>query len=178
MTKFLFTFSVLFVLLLGVSSTLVQSQRELGVRPTDSGGPLMPEQAAYDIKSYDLDLRINPTEQSIKGALTAQALIVHPTAWFVLDLDPPLTVDSVTLMNPTGKPQTLTFERRAGKVWIAFHILNSQARTSVCVSLTVASRESHHVRHGRAVLFGAKLQMVSPGSGSLVRAMALISGSP
>lgn len=119
-TKSIFGFMVIFVLLLGVSSTSVHAQRELGVRPTDSGGPLMPEQAAYDIKSYDLDLRINPAEQSIKGVLTAQALIVHPTAWFVLDLDPPLTVDSVALVNPAGNSQALSFERRAGKLWIAF----------------------------------------------------------
>ena len=105
MAKPFVEFTVIFVLLLGGSFTFVQAQRDVGVRPTDSGGPLMPEQAAYDIKSYDLDLRINPTEQSIKGVLTAQALIVHPTAWFVLDLDPPLTVDSVALLNPTGNPQ-------------------------------------------------------------------------
>lgn len=120
MTRFLYRFTVLFVVLLGVGPFPVRSQRELGVRPTDSGGPLMPEQAAYDIKSYDLDLHINPTEQSIKGALTAQALIVHPTAWFVLDLDPPLTVDSVTLVNPGGGSQALNFERRTGKLWIGF----------------------------------------------------------
>jgi hypothetical protein len=30
------------------------AQRDLGVRPTDSGGVLMPEQAAYDVKHYDL----------------------------------------------------------------------------------------------------------------------------
>ncbi|MFN2510484.1 MAG: M1 family metallopeptidase [Pyrinomonadaceae bacterium] len=119
MTKSLFGFTAIFVLLLA-GSTFVHAQRDVGVRPTDSGGPLMPEQAAYDIKSYDLDLRINPTEQSIKGVMTAQALIVHPTAWFVLDLDPPLTVDSVALENSTGNPEALSFERRAGKLWIAF----------------------------------------------------------
>jgi aminopeptidase N len=121
MTKFLVKFTTLFLLLLlGTTSSSVQSQRELGTRPTDSGGPLMPEQAAFDIKSYDLDLRIDPAEQSIKGSLTAQALIVHPTAWFVLDLDPPLTVDSVALLNAAASPEPLNFERRAGKLWIAF----------------------------------------------------------
>src|SRR5687767_7933850 len=120
MTKSFLGFTVIFVLLLGGSFTFVQAQRDVGVRPTDSGGPLMPEQAAYDIKSYDLDMRVNPSEQSIKGMLTAQALIVHPTAWFVLDLDPPLTVDSVALVNSTSNPQALSFERRAGKLWIAF----------------------------------------------------------
>ncbi len=120
MTKSLFGFTLIFALLLGGSFKFVQAQRDVGVRPTDSGGPLVPEQAAYDIKSYDLDLQINPAEQSIKGVLTAQALIVHPTVWFVLDLDPSLTVDSVALVDPTGSPQALSFERRAGKIWISF----------------------------------------------------------
>ncbi len=119
MTKTFLRLTVLLLLLLG-TFTFVHAQRDLGVRPTDSGGPLMPEQAAYDIKSYDLDLHINPVEQSIKGMLTAEALIVHPTAWFVLDLDPSLTVDSVALVNSSGNPQALNFERRAGKLWIAF----------------------------------------------------------
>ena len=99
--------------------TSSSAQRELGVRGGSSGGPLMPEQAAYDVKSYDLDLRIDPDAQTIKGALTAHALVVAPLDWFVLDLDPPLTVDSVNLVNATGKSlQQLTFERRGGQLWI------------------------------------------------------------
>lgn len=81
----------------------------------------MPEQAAYDVKSYDLALSVNPHEQSIKGVLTAHALIVNPTKWFVLDLDTPLVVDSVALVNAKGKRiQALKFERRETKVWIDF----------------------------------------------------------
>ena len=83
----------------------------------------MPEQATYDVKSYDLDLRVNPGDQSIKGALTAYAQIVHPTNWFVLDLDPPLTVDSVALIDPArNTQQPLKFERRESKLWIAFQM--------------------------------------------------------
>jgi len=97
------------------------AQRELGVRGTSSGGPLMPEQAAYDVKSYDLDLRIDPDTQTIKGALTAHARILSPLDWFVLDLDPPLVVDSVTMVNADGKSlEPLRFERREAKLWIAF----------------------------------------------------------
>jgi aminopeptidase N len=119
MTTLFIRFTILCVLFSGSAATLVHSQRDLGVRPTDSGGPLMPEQAAYDIKSYDLDLHVNPAGQSIKGVLTAEASIVHATDWFVLDLDPPLTVDAVALINATGREE-LRFERRAGKLWIAF----------------------------------------------------------
>ncbi len=131
MTKQLFLFALALTLLLA-GLTSVSAQRELGVRGGDSGGPLMPEQAAYDVKSYDLDLRIYPDEQSIKGVLTVYATIVHPTKWFVLDLDSPLTVDSVAMVDAqVSSPlragslrfdprnsQRLAFERRAGKLWI------------------------------------------------------------
>ncbi|HEV3470625.1 MAG TPA: M1 family metallopeptidase [Pyrinomonadaceae bacterium] len=98
-----------------------RAQRELGARPTDSGGPLMPEQAAYDVTSYDLSLRIDPREQAIAGTLTARARIVHPTEWFVLDLDTPLAVSKTSLVSK-GSAAPLSFERRGGKVWIAFPV--------------------------------------------------------
>lgn len=99
----------------------VNSQRQLGVKGSSSGGPLMPEQAAYDVKSYDLALRIDPEAQTIKGALTAHARIVNALDWFVMDLDPPLVVDAVTLVSSAGKTlDSLKFERREGKLWIAF----------------------------------------------------------
>ena len=99
--------------------TPLHAQRELGVRGSTSGGPLMPEQAAYDVKSYDLDLRIDPETQTIKGALTAYVLVVAPLDWFVLDLDPPLVVESVNLVNSAGKSEkSLKYQRREGKLWI------------------------------------------------------------
>jgi aminopeptidase N len=108
--------SVLFCVILSVSAL---AQRDLGMRPTDSGGVLMPEQAAYDVKHYDLDLRINPDERSITGALTVTAQIVTAIDKFVLDLDMPLTVEAVALVNGK-KLSPLTFERRGGKIWISF----------------------------------------------------------
>jgi hypothetical protein len=37
--------------LISCFGTPLHAQRELGVRASSSGGPLMPEQAAYDVKS-------------------------------------------------------------------------------------------------------------------------------
>jgi aminopeptidase N len=109
------------LLVLGISSAQVYAQRELGVRGTSSGGALQPEQAAYDVKSYDLNLRVNPDEQTIKGALTVHARIVHPLNWFVLDLDTPFAVESTRLVNATGRRlQALYFERRGNQLWISF----------------------------------------------------------
>ena len=78
-------------------------RNELGARGSSSGGPLMPEQAAYDVKSYDLNLKIDPEAQTIKGALTVQARLLNALDWFVMDLDPPLVVDSVNLVDAAGK---------------------------------------------------------------------------
>jgi aminopeptidase N len=120
MTEFRFCILVISLCLLTGNSISMHAQRQLGVRATGSGGPLMPEQAAFDVKAYDLDLRINPTERSIKGVLTADALIVQPTRWFVLDLDTPLNVERVALLSSTNVEQPAEYERREGKLWIAF----------------------------------------------------------
>jgi aminopeptidase N len=95
----------------------VFGQRAFTVRPTESGGVLTAEQAAYDVKSYDLALSVDVPNQSIKGVLTATALVKNPIDKFVLDLDYPFTVESVALVN--GKnAAALKFERRESKIWI------------------------------------------------------------
>lgn len=123
--------SIAFLLLLTtLTSAPVPAQTGLSAIPNNSGGVLSPEQAAYDVKSYDLDLRFNIEEHSIKGVLTVTAKIVNSIDKFVLDLDKPLTVDSVSLVE--GKKQAqLTFERQAGKVVIAFPKKEEQGKTVV-----------------------------------------------
>jgi aminopeptidase N len=124
MYKKLFAIGFIFLFL----SVSVFAQRNVEVRPTESGGILIAEQAAYDIKSYDLDLRINPAEQSIKGVLTAKAKIIKPIDKFVLDLDTPLAVESVALVN--GKKQEpLKFERREDQIWISFPQMQKAGKT-------------------------------------------------
>jgi aminopeptidase N len=108
----------------------VFAQRDLGARPTDSGGVLMAEQAAYDVKHYDLAVTPNIEEQSIKGVLTATAKIVKPLDKFVLDLDYPYTVESATLID--GKKETpLKFERRDSKIWIDFGKTMKAGKTAI-----------------------------------------------
>lgn len=64
----------------------------------DSGGPLIPEQAAYDVSYYDLDLLISPSDSSIQGGVTVHAEAVSPLRTFVLDLDSVFTVERVMLI--------------------------------------------------------------------------------
>ena len=119
-------FQSVFVLLL--FSVLIFAQRDLGARPTDSGGVLMAEQAAYDVKHYDLAVAVDVPNESIKGVLTATAKIAKPLNNFVLDLDYPFAVESAMLIDK--KKQTpLKFERREGKIWIDFSKTVKQGKT-------------------------------------------------
>ena len=86
----------------------------------DSGGLLLPEQAAYDVTFYDLALRVDPDDQAIAGMLTVTARIVAPTAHFVLDLDALLAVEAVEAVAEEGTKTALAFERREGRIWASF----------------------------------------------------------
>jgi aminopeptidase N len=89
-----------------------------------SGGPLLPEQAAYDVTFYDLALRVDPADSTIAGALTVYARVVIPMSRLVLDLDTVFTVTGITDLPPSGPvPATaeetpLAWDRRGGRLWI------------------------------------------------------------
>ena len=97
----------------------LHAQRNLGVRPTESGGPLMPEQAAYDVTFYDLDLTVDPSDSSIGGTVTVYAAIIHPIEWFVLDLDTVFTVTVIAGGTAGGSDHPLRFDHRGPKIWIS-----------------------------------------------------------
>lgn len=83
----------------------------------DSGGSLLPQQAAYDVTYYDLAVTVTPEQQRLEGALTAHAAVEEPLEAFVLNLDHRLGVEQVT---EVGGPRTLSFERRNddNEIWI------------------------------------------------------------
>ena len=84
--------------------------------PEMSGGPLLAEQASYDVTYYDLALAINPADSTISGAVTIYANVVHPMDRLVLDLDTVFTVSAITRVGELAGP--LPFERRGGRLWI------------------------------------------------------------
>ena len=84
----------------------------------DSGGPLIPEQASYDVRFYDLALSVSPSDKSIDGSLTAVVQILAPLDQLVLDLDTLLTIGAIHRTPTKGNVVALDFERRGGRVWI------------------------------------------------------------
>lgn len=63
----------------------------------DSGGPLKPEQAAYDVTYYYLDLSIDPETQTIDGSILCNVAIINPIDILLLDLDNVFLVTNVEM---------------------------------------------------------------------------------
>jgi len=62
-----------------------------------SGGALVPQQAAYDVVHYDLDVRVDPGARRIDGKLAMRARVLEPLSEVVLDLDGRLDVAAVSV---------------------------------------------------------------------------------
>ena len=76
----------------------------------ESGGELIYEQAAFDVKHYELDLKINPADSSVAGYVTMNAAIVHPTNKIALDLDPDMKIWKIEWLSWSDFPE-LSFLR-------------------------------------------------------------------
>lgn len=61
----------------------------------DSGGKLPPAMAAYDVRHYDLAVRVFPAERRIEGRNTVTVEVIDELETFVINLDDRLTVTSV-----------------------------------------------------------------------------------
>lgn len=104
--------SLLFVILL---SSIVLGQRQLGVKPSETGGPLKFEQAVFDVLSHEINLTATPATKSIAGLTIMTANTVIPTNVILLDLDSVYTIENIS----DGK-NALKYERKGDKIWIWF----------------------------------------------------------
>ena len=77
----------------------------------------MPEQAAYDVHFYNLDLDVDPDAKRINGHVTIEAKVVQPLSYFVLDLDTLLNIERVE-EKTNGQWESRKLWRDIGKVWI------------------------------------------------------------
>ncbi len=98
-----------FNLLLALAFSLVTCQMIAQVDIYNSGGDLMPEQAAFDVKFYDLQLKVDPNKQSIAGTLSLRAEVLSPIQTLVLQLDNLLKVEAV-LEKGTSKKASFQHE--------------------------------------------------------------------
>jgi aminopeptidase N len=86
---------------------------------TDSGGNLIREQAAYDVKFYRLKFFIDTTKHAISGESFIRATAVDTLSTLVLDLSSTMSVDSVVWKARQQFGKILQFARPSGRIWIA-----------------------------------------------------------
>jgi aminopeptidase N len=113
-------FSLIFLLACFTISLAAQPNPEMHLRKVaDSGGPLIREQAAYDVLFYRLKFTIDTAAKSISGNTFVRALAMDTLSSFVLDLNSRFTVQSVVWKGQRQNNSPLLFSRPTGRLWIA-----------------------------------------------------------
>ncbi len=80
--------------------------------PTNSsGGELLPEEAAYDVRAYTLELEVDPKRRRIEGNLKLRADLLVATERIVFDLADELELGAVTLDGEPAEPQRAAHQR-------------------------------------------------------------------
>ena len=80
----------------------------------DSGDPLTPEWSAYDVKFYNINLKIDPDKQTIGGHVVIAAKAVKDIKEFVLDLDDRFRITRIIL----NSFDEINFKHENGKLKI------------------------------------------------------------
>jgi aminopeptidase N len=80
----------------------------------DSGGPLAPAQAAYDVRRYELAVTLDPPRRALSARAVVELVVVDPLGELVLDLDRRMRVGHLTL---DGRPAS--FRHRGGRLRVA-----------------------------------------------------------
>jgi aminopeptidase N len=88
------TISVAF-LLVGILALLIGLGWYVKGQILGSGGRLPASMAAYDVRHYDLSVRVDPAEQRIDGQNTVAVEVLEPIDFFEINLDDRLEVVSV-----------------------------------------------------------------------------------
>jgi aminopeptidase N len=83
------------------------------VDPYDSGGPLDPDEAVYDVRFYDLASTVDPATRTITGRVDLHAQVVAPAWRVAFDLDTLLGIDTVRLLDTS---EALPLVRCGGRV--------------------------------------------------------------
>ena len=121
-------FLIRIVLIVVAFSTLAYGQRAHPSKPTETGGPLLPEQAAFDVQTYDVSIKVDPKTKSITGVTVMTAKVVNPTDTIILHLDEAYGIDRV--FSEGGNRQVgLKYAREGGKIRITFPTRKQKGET-------------------------------------------------
>lgn len=86
----------------------------------ESGGVLTPEQAAYDVHYYHLDLKADPSDSTVSGSVQIHFDAVHPSNVIELALDPRMSVESVKWGDDFGQPLRFSHGEDGKRLMVRF----------------------------------------------------------
>ena len=96
-------------LMVGILALLIGLGWYVKHQMLDSGGILPASMAAYDVRHYDLEVRVDPAERRIEGRNTVTVEVLHSLTDFEIHLDKRLDVESVA-----ADGTACDFSRRSG----------------------------------------------------------------
>jgi aminopeptidase N len=80
-------------------------------------GMLSPERTCYDVRFYDLNVRVDPADSSVRGSNDIVFDVVRPFTRMQVDLFANMNIDGITLKGSTSK---VSFTREADAVFVNF----------------------------------------------------------
>lgn len=86
----------------------------------ESGGVLTPEQAAFDVTFYDLNLKVNPADSTVGGSVEVHFDMVHPSNVIELALDPRLEIEKIEWIEVGSKRLRFTHEKGYKNLMVYF----------------------------------------------------------
>lgn len=108
----------------------------------DSGGALLPEQAAYDVTHYDLAVTVAPAQKRIEGELTVHAVVEQSLDELVLNLDRRLSVERAWNENRPAADRPVERRDDKNQLWIE---LGERYTSGDTIRVTVAYEGSPRV---------------------------------
>ncbi len=117
-----------------------------GERKLTSGRPVPPEQACYDVLSYDLSVRVDPEKRAIDGRVVMRARLLAASQSIALDLDEHLKVKSVAALDvqeastPLAVATGLGFSHEGGEIRVDTGALTNQAGSEFTLAVEYAGQ--------------------------------------
>ncbi len=111
----------------------------------DSGRPMPPEQAAYDVLSYELQVKIDPNKRRIDGQCAIHARMLQSTKSIIVDLDSRLGAKKVYALRPEhayGEAPKVSFAHRGNEIRVESPLFEAGEEVIVQIEYGGTPREA------------------------------------
>lgn len=132
--------SLLFIAFLFLAHAQTRAQSPYNLDDTLRGS-ITPERIWWDLRFYNLSVRVNPANKTISGSNEIQYSVLQPGKLMQIDLQPPLQIDRVE-----QDGQTLQVSRQGENAWMVElkKVQKIGAREAVTVWYSGVPREARH----------------------------------